>query len=582
MDKLKYIKLENEDGSYSSSIPLAVDSDYVDVNGNTLTSELNNKATKSEVQSLASGSPLVASSTSEMIDTTRVYVNTTDGYWYYYDGDSWEQGGTYQSTTLGANAVDVENLSELLREHISAVIPTYTLDVGHYFGYDGAVPASANFMKTSSIHLEKGQTIKALVQGYRTNVGLLVEVDENGDWVRTLIRSEDSDEHNISYTATEDCYVVISTHENHFEIYGIFDKLLNTSSVINVNNLDSNLKNQIYYHSVDYTIISKKFVNAYGGISANNSFFITEPIELKKGEIIHAKLKGYQGKVSVVSTCDSSGENITPQIIPDETVLEDVSYTATFDTYVILSGDIREYYIYDINKKIVTEDEIASLNNSIKGIYKNAVFCGDSLTWGATYISDTNPRTYRNYYNYPHYVKKLMDIDTIEEYAFGGATATTWWNNYQNDISSNNCLYFVWLGTNSTFTDTVDTDCAGDDYTQYANNETGNMGRILAKISQLTNVKIVLLNCYASGGAVNLANTNKVLNDFATKFNCIKVDMYNTDIELPKYHKAYNGYYNSSHLNNAGYNRVATVVYEKLIEEYYKNCLQFEHYKLYE
>lgn len=40
MDRLKYIKLENEDGSYSSSIPLAVDSDHVDVNGTTLTNKL--------------------------------------------------------------------------------------------------------------------------------------------------------------------------------------------------------------------------------------------------------------------------------------------------------------------------------------------------------------------------------------------------------------------------------------------------------------------------------------------------------------------------------------------------------------
>lgn len=49
MDKLKYIKLENEDGSYSNSIPLAVDSDHVDVNGNTLTNELSYKATVAEV-----------------------------------------------------------------------------------------------------------------------------------------------------------------------------------------------------------------------------------------------------------------------------------------------------------------------------------------------------------------------------------------------------------------------------------------------------------------------------------------------------------------------------------------------------
>ena len=36
MDKLKYVKLENPDGSYSNNIPLAVDANYVDVNGTTL------------------------------------------------------------------------------------------------------------------------------------------------------------------------------------------------------------------------------------------------------------------------------------------------------------------------------------------------------------------------------------------------------------------------------------------------------------------------------------------------------------------------------------------------------------------
>lgn len=50
-------------------------------------------------------SPLVASSTSGMTDTTRIYVNTTDGHWYWYDGDSWEDGGTYQSSELADNSV---------------------------------------------------------------------------------------------------------------------------------------------------------------------------------------------------------------------------------------------------------------------------------------------------------------------------------------------------------------------------------------------------------------------------------------------------------------------------------------------
>jgi len=52
----------------------------------------------SAVTASTSGAPLAAASTSEMTDTSRIYVNTTDGKWYYYDGDSWEIGGTYQAS----------------------------------------------------------------------------------------------------------------------------------------------------------------------------------------------------------------------------------------------------------------------------------------------------------------------------------------------------------------------------------------------------------------------------------------------------------------------------------------------------
>ena len=56
-----------------------------------------------ELASVASGSPLVASSTAGMTDTTRVYVNTTDGHWYYYANDQWNDGGVYQSTGISTS-----------------------------------------------------------------------------------------------------------------------------------------------------------------------------------------------------------------------------------------------------------------------------------------------------------------------------------------------------------------------------------------------------------------------------------------------------------------------------------------------
>ena len=79
---------------------------------------LNNKANSSvvdtitsQITSLASGSPLVASSTSEMEDTTRVYVNTTDGHWYFYDGSAWADGGVYQASE---NSTLVEAIVEYI------------------------------------------------------------------------------------------------------------------------------------------------------------------------------------------------------------------------------------------------------------------------------------------------------------------------------------------------------------------------------------------------------------------------------------------------------------------------------------
>jgi len=53
------------------------------------------------------GSPLCASSAAGMTETDKVYVYTgetsgslTNGHWYYYDGDSWEDGGTYNSAGI--------------------------------------------------------------------------------------------------------------------------------------------------------------------------------------------------------------------------------------------------------------------------------------------------------------------------------------------------------------------------------------------------------------------------------------------------------------------------------------------------
>lgn len=53
-----------------------------------------------QLSDLTSATPLVASSVAGMTDTTRIYVLTTDGHWYWYDGTDWQDGGVYQATGI--------------------------------------------------------------------------------------------------------------------------------------------------------------------------------------------------------------------------------------------------------------------------------------------------------------------------------------------------------------------------------------------------------------------------------------------------------------------------------------------------
>ena len=102
----------------------------------TLNKRLNNsdnvKADKTEVEStinnlqnqvngLASGSPLVANSIAEMTDTSRVYVNTSDGHWYTYNGTNWIDGGVYQATEIADGSINSEKLENKIQEDINKI-----------------------------------------------------------------------------------------------------------------------------------------------------------------------------------------------------------------------------------------------------------------------------------------------------------------------------------------------------------------------------------------------------------------------------------------------------------------------------
>ena len=76
---------------------------------NNVKSQLEHKASKDDIARISTGTPLFASSTAEMTDTTRTYVNTTDGYVYIYSVGSWTKTSIlYQSTGIQDKSISEE------------------------------------------------------------------------------------------------------------------------------------------------------------------------------------------------------------------------------------------------------------------------------------------------------------------------------------------------------------------------------------------------------------------------------------------------------------------------------------------
>ena len=55
----------------------------------------------SKVDAVVGGTPRAVDSVDDMTDEDSIYVLTTDGNWYYYNGEEWTAGGTYNATAIG-------------------------------------------------------------------------------------------------------------------------------------------------------------------------------------------------------------------------------------------------------------------------------------------------------------------------------------------------------------------------------------------------------------------------------------------------------------------------------------------------
>lgn len=409
-----------EDGSLTNLIK-----NYVDPLINNQNIEINN--IRNMVSSVASGSPLVATSTSEMTETDRVYVNTTDGKWYYYDGDSWKIGGTYQATGIAKKSISPDetimwNSTNLVPKNNWKTGKVYNVSNGNEQTYTGClneeyVPINTDYItpipyRSSTLRGYFYDEDYTYISGTQLN-SLKVTVPENAKFIRFAYWS-------VEFTQVPD---------NQTQVYTIED-INNVNLPYDIKNMYYN-KNLFLNNSALYDKLFKFTGDLYGeslyfsNIQTNNnkvSYSVNNNSGALKygGVYIQANLKA--GDIIRIK-----GNNLTSAIYTGPTSAANISFTKYTDyqeavitqNFINSNSGLNIYRItqgYEINYNDTVELEVfingypKQLNELIKTNQSlKVISLGDSIT------ALTGNRSWLTYFN------EIQPIDIIQNVAVNGA-----------------------------------------------------------------------------------------------------------------------------------------------------------------
>lgn len=218
---------------------------------------------------------------------------------------------------------------------------------------------------------------------------------------------------------------------------------------------------------------------------------------------------------------------------------------------------MNSFYDGSGNNIVVESEMNASVTDFWTDAFSTCICIGDSVTEGVT----VGPGSMTEPFPYPTRLAKMTGW-TVENAGAAGLTALQWWQNRfsQYDYTQYQ-VALIELGYNSGLTDTLDTDCAGDSYTAYADTNTGGYCKIIeGALAQNPNLYIVPI--ISPGFNESVAN---VVIKIAEKYGLPVIDLRDiTYIKLQdkKYHTKADGTATDyTHLTAMGYLAKAKLVH---------------------
>lgn len=305
------------------------------------------------------------------------------------------------------------------------------------------------------------------------------------------------------------------------------------------------------------------YISTIGNIVSNNSYFYSNSILFRKGDVIS------------IASSDSSGKNISRlsewtfdnkyvrTLAYGSTTFNTVSVTLDHDSYIRFCGmSARDFdvNVNGINIPNVLERSIKAEVSQIKNpmfwsynIWK--VLCiGDSLTSGATYAEEWGelaPVGSSIDQNYPRILGRMLNAD-VTNAGFSGYSASNWYTDkLSNYTLVNYDTFIIWLGTNNGLTpDSLDTDESEANY--YC--------KIIDAIkSANSSCLIVLCKVFASGGSV--IYTNQAIEAIAERYN---LPVINNDDLSDTLHPELHAGVNNPHFGKSGNVFVAHRIAEEI------------------
>ena len=321
-----------------------------------------------KINDILSGSPIPVASTDDMTDNSKIYLNVTDGYWYYYDSEDeqWTQGGLYQTP------IDLDTLS------MECNVVGFNKITGYYISSTGNPTLGTNRFISNKIPIKAGDTIQVKGESNNTSVSMVTFYSIYNDVLETNVNDGTTDTY-YSYTApTDSAYFRISSKNDLntsivAENYAIMNNkmldLENEDTFINNTNNDiiTSLTNGMTNNLFDSSKALDGYIINTSGIKqeTTGNYFLSPFIPIIGNKTIYNTVNANGYNFHRIASYDSNYNMISDSYVTSQNYYE-IPLTAK---YIRFSGNLtykNQFMVsYDSQKPFEKYGYIPKVNSTL-------------------------------------------------------------------------------------------------------------------------------------------------------------------------------------------------------------------------